>query len=124
SSFLSDSVIMTGAMPPGISNDAFQRRFSDPNVRLVSEQIDIVARVAADPFPPVVLNDEQQAYIGPMQAAIGRYVDESIARFVIGEWEATDEQFDAFRDGLKARQVDAFTAFWQEYLDSGKEEQP
>jgi len=119
--YLSESGIMTGTVPPGISNDAFQRRYSDQTVRNVSEQIDIVSAIAQTPFPTIPLTQEQADYIAPLQAAIGRYVDESIARWTIGEWELTDEQFAEFSQQLAALGLQEFMTFWQEKLDQHAE---
>ncbi len=121
-SFLATVSIMTGTTPPGVSSDGFQRRYTDPMVRKVSEQIDIVAAVAKDPFPPFSLTAEQESEIAPLQSAIGRYVDESIARFVLGEWELSDERFEAFESTLKELGLERFMAFWQDILSHTAEE--
>ena len=51
SSFLSSTAILTGSVPPGASNDAFQRRYHDAAVRRISAELDKVGAIAADPFP-------------------------------------------------------------------------
>lgn len=119
--FQSASVILSGAVPPGVSSDAFQRRYSDPAVRTISEEIDRVATVARDPFPVFSLTLEQEQRLVPLQSSIGRYVDESIARSVLGEWELSDMQFTQFGHELERLGLGAFTAFWQEMLDQSKE---
>lgn len=119
--YLSESGIMTGTALPGASNDAFQRRFSDPTVRQISEQIDIVAAVATNPFPTFALTQAQMDEIAPLQAAIGRYVDESIGRWTIGEWALTEEQFAAFEAELDHLGIKQFMAFWQGMLDQRQE---
>ena len=53
-----------------------------------------------------------------MQGVIGRYVDESIARWVTGEWAVTDEQFAAFEAELETLGLQSFMAFWQRVLDA------
>ena len=121
-SFLSSVSIMTGTTPPGVSNDAFQRRYNDQIVRRVSEQIDIVSEIARDPFPPFSLTRTQEEQIAPMQKAIGRYVDESIARFVTGEWETSDERFALFETELQNLGLEPFLSFWQAVLDGIPEE--
>ena len=116
-SFLSSVSIMTGTTPPGVSNDAFQRRYNDQIVRRVSEQIDMVSDIARDPFPPFSLTREQEEQIAPLQQALGRYVDESIARFVIGEWEMSDERFALFETELQSLGLEQFLSFWQAVLN-------
>ena len=116
-SFLSSVSIMTGTTPPGVSNDDFQRRYNDQVVRRVSEQIDMVSYIARDPFPPFSLTREQEEQIAPLQQALGRYVDESIARFVIGEWEMSDERFALFETELQSLGLEQFLSFWQAVLN-------
>lgn len=118
SSFLAQTSIMTGAVPPGVSNDAFQRLYAEGVVRQLSEQIDRVGSVATDPFPPVSLTAQQEAEIAPLQAAIGRYVDESLASWVTGEWALSDEQFATFERELETLGIKSFMAFWQQVLDA------
>lgn len=119
--FLSDVSIVTGAVPPGITADEFQRLYSDTQVRYIIDQVALVTDVALEPFPAYALSLEQEAAIAPLQSAIGRYVDESIARWVLGEWEITDTQFAVFVQELNGRGLQEFMTFWQDILDTRKE---
>ena len=49
--FTSETLITSGTAVPGLSSDAFQRRFSDPTVCYISEQLDVVNASAQRPFP-------------------------------------------------------------------------
>ena len=119
--YQANGIIATGSTAPGVSSDAFQRRYTDPMVRKLSEQVDGVARIAAVPFPPFSLSREEQAEVAPLQAALGRHVDETIARFVLGEREITDEAFDEFQRELEALGLSEFMAFWQKAYDRGED---
>ncbi|MHC1785879.1 MAG: hypothetical protein AB9880_02275 [Christensenellales bacterium] len=121
SGFLSGTTIMTGAVPPGVSSDDFDRRYADPQVRRISEQIDIVSGVARDPFPAFSLSAREVEQVAPLQNAIGRYLDESLARWIMGEWPLTDEQFTAFYEELDRLGLPRFMAFWQGVLDQQEE---
>lgn len=120
-SFLSNVAITTGGVIPGISAEQFERRYQDARVACMAEQIGMVSMVAAVPFPPYTLTQVQEAYILPLQNALGRYVDESIARWVIGEWPESEEQFELFKNSLYARGLSDFMAFWQGVLDKQTE---
>ena len=122
SSFLTSTAIITGSVPPGVSNDAFQRRYHDTVVQRISLELDKLSGIVIDPFPPFSLSADQEAAIGPLQAALGRYVDESIGRWVIGEWETSDQQFEAFERQLEALGLHEFMALWQGVLDQQKEQ--
>lgn len=115
--FTGDTLITSGGTAPGVSSDAFQRMYTDGTVRYVSEQVSLVNAVAARPFPYFALTAAQEKEIAPLQAAIGRLVDESIARWVTGETPITDESFAAFEKELNTYDLPAFMAFWQNILD-------
>ena len=117
--FTSETLSTSGTAVPGLSSDAFQRRYSDSTVRYISEQLDVVNASAQRPFPYYSLTKAQQEEIAPLQAAIGRLVDESIARWVLGEVEITDASFAQFGQDLNDAGLPAFMAFWQKILDGG-----
>ena len=117
--FTSETLITSGTAVPGLSSDAFQRRYSDSTVRYISEQLDVVNASAQRPFPYYSLTRAQQEKIAPLQAAIGRLVDESIARWVLGEVEISDASFAQFEQALNDAGLPAFMAFWQKILDGG-----
>lgn len=112
-SFLSNVAVNTGAVAPGISSDEFQQLYYDPLIQNVSKQVQMVASYAREPFPPFSLSNAQEQEVLPLQNALGRYVDESIGRWVLGEWETSQAQFDLFYQGLEERGLPGFLAFWQ-----------
>jgi len=116
-SYLSEVIIAADQSTPGISMDDFQLSYTDPVVRSLTEQTMQVAAASALPFPDLPLTQADINAIAPLQAQLGRYVDESIARFVMGEWQPTAEQFAAFRTQLEELGVQDFLALWQGILD-------
>jgi uncharacterized protein Usg len=52
-----------------------------------------------------------------MQMEIGRFVDESLARFVIGETPLTDESWQSYLSQLDGMGLKSFVSFWQQTLD-------
>ena len=58
-------------------------------------------QVVSYPFPSFRLTKEQWEHIEPLRKTLGTYVDESLARFVIGEWDTSDEQWKLYIEGLK-----------------------
>ena len=81
---------------------------------------DQVRAVAADPIPPFSLTEAEEQRIAPLQAVIGRHVDEGIARFLLGERALTQEEITEFKAELEALGLPAFMAFWQEILERGE----
>ncbi len=122
SSFFSVSnLIGSGSSTPGIEPSLdFQYRYNDGSMKTTSDQIKLVADIATKPFPTYHLTAAQEAEILPLQNAIGRYVDEQIARWVLGEDEISDASFAAFEKTLTELGLDAFLAFWQNVLNQLK----
>ena len=55
--------------------------------------------------------------IEKLQMELGRYVDEMLARMVLGEVAITEETKAEFLNGLEQRGVNDMIAFWQEIAD-------
>jgi len=116
--FTGEALIYSGGTAPGVSSDAFQRRYNDAAVRFVSEQAEIINAIATRPFPYYSLTYEQEASIAPLQSKIGRYVDESLALWVMGEKEISEESFAEFENTLNEMGLADFMAFWQGIYDT------
>ena len=117
--YFSQVIIATDQSAPGISNEDFQCYYTDPIVRSLTEQTERVAQVSSLPFPDLPLTRDEAEKIAPLQSSIARYVDESIARFVLGEWQITDGQLEEFQNELEALGLNEFFAFWQNVYDRG-----
>lgn len=115
--FTGETLISSGSTAPGLASDDFQRRYHDAAVGFISDQVALVNAVAERPFPYYALTYEQEEEIAPLQAKIGRLVDESLARWVLGETEISDESFADFENALNEAGLEEFMAFWQNVLD-------
>ncbi len=110
------SIYDTGDMPWLFPRD-FYNLYTDESVRRINAEMEKTAEHAVSPFPVYTLTEEQSAQVVALQNELGLYVDESIARFVMGEWEINDETVKAFREGLEQRGVDRMIDFWQNVAD-------
>ena len=111
------SIYDTGNMP-WIFPHAFYNNYADESVRSVNLEMEKAARYAVEPFPTYyTLTDEESAEVVAIQKELGRYVDEMLARFVLGEIEITEETAAEFQQGLKERGMDDMVAFWQKIAD-------
>lgn len=107
------SLYDTGIMPWLFPTEFYERYQNDLIPRLNQELAALTAK-ASLPFPTVALTPEQEDYILPIQNELGLYVDESLARFVLGEWDVRDpDVLTAYREGLRERGLDDFLTFWQ-----------
>ena len=95
----------------------FQLQLDDEKtVQLIRSMLEL-NQMATLPFPLVTLTTEQQQTIVPLQMEIGRFVDESLARFVIGEIPLTDESWQDYLSQLDALGLTTFVDFWRQVLD-------
>jgi hypothetical protein len=76
-------------------------------------ELDILVRANVSAFLSFSLTADEEAFAAPMQAAIGRFADESLARFVTWEWELSDKQFSTFAKPLEQPGLQKFFDFWQ-----------
>lgn len=110
------SIYDTGEMPWMFPQD-FYNLYEDSGVRAVNDAMAKLNALAVRPFPSVILTAEETEYVTGLQMQLGAYVDETLARLVLGEIENTPEAQAAFREGLKERGMDEMVAFWQSIAD-------
>jgi putative aldouronate transport system substrate-binding protein len=112
------SVYDTGNMP-WLSPVDFYAAYAMDSLNNVTQSLIEFQAYAVSPFPYYyVLNSQQREYIDTLQLALGTYVDESIAKFVLGELDIrSGEAVAAFRSGLYERGLTEFLSFWQEIYD-------
>ena len=98
----------------------FYRSYENKELTSISQQLTELQKYLVTPFPTAyTLTPAQEAEIDPLQDALGRYVDESLARFVLGEWDVQDaDTIAAYKAGLRENGMDAFLAFWQGIADT------
>ena len=56
---------------------------------------------------------EESAELRPLQSDLGRYVDESLARFVLGETDLNDDTIAEFRQTIREKGMQEMIDFWQ-----------
>ena len=93
---------------------AFNNLYYESNVGRMNNELLAFQQYTVKPFPTYTLTDEENATVGQLQMELGKYVDETLARMVLGEMEITDETIEAFHEGLNERGVADMIAFWQE----------
>ena len=106
------SVYDTGDMP-WLFPQEFYNRYSEENVRRVNEELAKLDALVKKPFPTYTLTQEESAQAAQWQSELGPYVDETLARVVLGQQEADEAAREAFLEGLSLRGMESMTAFWQ-----------
>ena len=110
------SVYDSGNMPWLFPYD-FYNAYTEENVRHINAELEKLESSIVRPFPTYTLTAEQSAYVSNLQNQLGVYVDEALARFVLGQEPLTQEAFDLFREGLRELGMDDMIAFWQGIAD-------
>lgn len=111
---LQNATIANSSLTPWYSPVEFQLLYSDEKSAAMIKESAKLGELVTMPFPEhYILTDEETAYIAPIQMEIATYVDESLARFVTGEWPLDDEHWQAYVSGFEDMGVAAFVEFWQ-----------
>jgi len=92
----------------------FNNHYVESAVGRMNDELMALNEVAVKPFPTYTLTIEENEYVSQLQLVLGAYVDETLARMVLGEMEINDETKAAFLQGLEERGVQDMIAFWQE----------
>lgn len=106
----------TGEMP-WLFPQAFYARYAEESDRRMNAELARLKPFIKQPFPTYTLTNEQSARAVAMQNELGAYVDESFARFVLGQTPLNEETIAGFRAGLRQRGMDEMIAFWQSVAD-------
>lgn len=107
------SIYDTGNMPWLFPQD-FYSHYQSEAMASVNAQLAALKPYLTEPFPPYTLTPEQEDEIAPLQKELGLYVDGSLARFVLGEWDIRSPEVRAeYARGLAQRGLEPFVAFWQ-----------
>ena len=112
------SVYDTGNMP-WLSPVDFYAAYDSQSLYQTTEALLNLQQYVQSPFPYYyVLTKEQRDTLDPLQFALGTYVDESIAKFILGELDINSAaDVAAFYAGLSDRGLQEFLSFWQEIYD-------
>lgn len=112
------SIYESGNMPWLFPQD-FYAAYDIDNLRITTQSLVGLQKVLVSPFPYYyVLSSDQRNQIDPLQLVLGRYVDESIAKFTLGELDPNSgDDINAFYAGLSERGVQDFVTAWQEIYD-------
>ncbi len=111
------SVYDTGNMP-WLFPQAFYNRYQNADIARVNGELATLNACAVQAVPPAMLTAAEQTALDPVQAQLGRYVDESLARFVLGEWDIRSAaDVAAYRAGLTENGSATLTALWQGIAD-------
>jgi len=109
------SICDSGHLPWLFTAD-FQMRYSDKDSVGVVNQQHVMRPFVVLPYPLVTLEDDVNQRVNELQYQLGRTLDNQMSRFILGEIELNDENWQAFIDSLYGLGLDEFLTIWQNAL--------
>ena len=106
-----------GGYMPGWSSDAFQLAYNDRQTQAAVEAAQALKRVSVEPYPLVCLTEEQEARVAEIQLPLGRYVERTMAWFVVGDLELNDQNWETFCRTAEGLGLSEMVGIWQAALD-------
>lgn len=105
--------IVSGNLFPWYSPVEFELSIDSPEAFKTFQSAKKLGEIAKLPFPYYTLTVQEKEYIMPLQKEIATYVDESLARFVTGEWELDQESWQKYIQEFETLNLNDFISFWQ-----------
>ena len=68
------------------------------------------------PYPPVTLDRETEKRVAEIQNDLSRYAERTMARFVTGDIELTDENWDLFCKTVQEKGLQEMIDIWQQAI--------
>ena len=105
--------ISEGGAAPGYTDDEFQLKYRDENTRNAVNALYTLKQYSILPYPPVILSAEEEARVAEIQIGLSRYAENTMAQFVAGDIELTDENWAAFCRTLEEKGLQEMIDIWQ-----------
>ena len=105
-----------GGTAPGYVDTQFQTKYRDENTRKAVDALTTLKGYSVIPYPPVTLNAEDEQRIAEIQDGLSRYVEKTMACFVTGDTELTDENWDMFCRTVEEKGLQEMIGIWQKAI--------
>ncbi len=105
--------ISEGGTAPGYTDETFQMQYRDEDTRNAVEAMSRLKQYSILPYPPVTLNAESEKRVDEIQNDLSRYAEKTMARFVTGDIELTDENWDIFCRTVEKKGLQEMISLWQ-----------
>jgi len=114
---LPNHTISEGGAAPGLTKADFQLKYADSETRSNIEQIHQFNGYARLPFPYVTLSEEDENRVAELQKQLAPYAEETMACFVTGDIQLSDENWDSFVRTVEEKGLNEMMAVWQKYAE-------
>lgn len=109
--------ISEGGVMPGYADPAFQMQYQDQKTRDTVDALYRLKSFSILPYPPVMLTDGEEARTIAIQDDLSRYTETAMARFVTGDIELTDENWQIFCETVNTKGLPEMITIWQNALN-------
>lgn len=106
-----------GGFMPGLCSEAFQLAYDQKEAHDAITAIQELKRFSVKPYPLVCLTEEQQSRINEIQLPLSHYAEQTMAWFVTGDLELTDETWNDFCQRVEALGLSEMVGIWQDALN-------
>lgn len=113
---LPEDTLSEGGVIPGLTGTEFQLKYADTEARGQMEQLYELKKTSVIPYPPVTVSREDAERIGVLQKGIMGYAEKTMACFVTGDLELSDENWDTFCTTVEDLGIQEMIGIWQKYL--------
>ena len=105
-----------GGIMPGLADAEFQAKYREESTRNTVAAMIRLKQFSVIPYPPVTLNEADEKRIAEIQDSLSRYAETAMARFVTGEIELTDENWETFCRTAEEKGLPEMIGIWQEAI--------
>jgi putative aldouronate transport system substrate-binding protein len=110
--------ISEGGTAPAFISSEFQAKYRDENTRLIVNAMQDLKKYSVIPYPPVTLTAESEKRAAEIQNDLSRYAEKTMARFVTGDIELTDENWEDFCKTAEEKGLREMIGIWQDALNN------
>jgi len=109
--------ISEGGIAPGYTDAEFQLQYRDDATRETVSAMSRLKQFSVIPYPPVTLEPEAEKRVAEIQNDLSRYAETTMARFVTGDIELTDENWERFCRTAEEKGLQEMIGLWQNAIE-------
>lgn len=113
---LPEHTISEGGVAPGITDPVFQTKYADDHTRNNILELQKLKQFSVFPFPQVTLNAGDEKRLAEIQPGLSAYAEKTMACFVTGDLELTDENWETFCRTVEEKGLTEMIGIWQKYV--------
>ena len=105
--------ISEGGTAPGYTDASFQLLYRDDSTREAVKALNTLKQYSVIPYPPVTLDADAEKRVAEIQDDLSRYAERTMARFVTGDTELTDDNWETFCRTVDEKGLQEMIEIWQ-----------